>query len=262
MFFSCFLFIMSGNFLLHNTQRVSVDKSKSIITFETECLNNAIYYFHLSYDQFLALDDAIALICKGCRNAYYPLGQKLWLHHFYVGAVIYDNMKHGQSYFKFEYFEVYKSHIHRRLMSFIRATRNENVTAHRAGDEMRQGELRWSPSGRLQWKRRGRRRCGETDESESELPDSKRPLSAAVQSSHQSARTEKSDSLCETSSRSTDNAVVSRPGEASSVLSQGDNSNSCRWNDSLPVSPNFPGDISPPPAIDFGDYSSDTMECQ
>ena len=251
---------MSVEFLLHNAQRASVDKSKSIITFETECLNGTVYYFHLSYDQFLALDDAITLICKGSRNAHYPLGQKLWLHYFYVGAVIYDNMKHGQPYFKFENFELYKRRIHRRLMSFIRRGRNGNVSGH-AGDAIRQrGE---SSSGRLpRWRTRRRQQCEESDESESEFPNSKRPLSVVLQPSHQSARTEKTYSMCGTSSRSTDNAVMSHPEETSSVLSERDYSNSCRWNDSLPVLSNFSGDISPPPTIDFGDYSFDTMDCQ
>ena len=267
--FACLLFVMSINFLLHNTQRVSVDKSKSIITFETECLNGSIYYFHLSHDQFLALDDAIALILRGSRKGHYPLGQKLWLHYFYRGAVMYDNTKYGQQYFKFENFQVYKSFIHRRIMSFIRLTRNENVAASRAGDEkqqqqqqQQQGECRRSLSGR---RRRGRQwssRHGENSESEGELPDCKRPLSVVLQPSHQSARTEKTDSERETSPRSTDNVVVSHPEEESSVLSEGDDSNSCWRNDSFPISSNFLCDIPLPETIDFGDYSSDTMDCQ
>ena len=112
---------MSYTLRLQNTQKVRLDKEKQIVIFQTKTLTGCVYYFPLSLHQFLALDDVMAYICVHSNaTGYYPLGQHIWLHYYYQGAILYDNMKDARPYFKFDDFHLYKNRLHRKLLSFIR----------------------------------------------------------------------------------------------------------------------------------------------
>lgn len=122
---------MSACFRLIHTQKIDVDKNKTLVTLSTKSITGHVHYFHLSRNQFFAFDDAIALIDSNCSFNNYPLGNNIWLYHYGRHCTLYTNTASGQPYFKFTNFHLYKTRIHQRVMSFLRSSSEPDVTSRR-----------------------------------------------------------------------------------------------------------------------------------
>ena len=127
------LFItMLHSFHLQNTQKVKIDKTTSVITFQTRTVSGCVYYFPLTLHQFLAFDDAIAVIksVKYKISGSYPLGQNLWFYYDSHTSTLYNNNNHCP-YFRFQHFHLYLTRLHHKILSFLRKEANGRVNRKR-----------------------------------------------------------------------------------------------------------------------------------
>lgn len=241
---------MSARFNLLCTQRIDVTDNKTLITLSTQTINGHMHYFHLTRNQFFALDDAFALIDTNCGHMDFPLGQNIWFRYHYHKPVIYDAMQYGQSYFKFMNFQLYRRRVHRRVMSFLRSRRKPTVTSTR-------GVKR-------------RRITSESDDNsydEGECANRKRPLSVAVQPTIKPSTLEGSAIRGSTVHGATDDALVSADGKTCVILPKRHDSSVGRQHD-ISAFRATPCDDLQTPDI-FLDESSDsdcdsclTMDCE
>lgn len=221
---------MALELALHDWQRAIINKHRDSITFVHECQPGSTYYFELTYNQFMALNDSLYLFNRDGIAGHFPLGQTRWFFCSHDKAILYD-CTIPTHYFKFKQFSYYKSCIHRELLSFFRRRGREAVTSrHRHYNDSKQDYSR------------GGRREGE---SKREFRNRKRSLSTALQSSNQSSTT-KTSSQWETSPGSPNHAIDSHQEQAHSLFSERDNSTSRRRNDSFPIQGNIFNDLTPP----------------
>ena len=102
--------------------RVFVDRHLKTVTFQSEHENGQTHFFSLSQYQFQALNDTMLLIDKCPMKGRFPLGQNMWLSYHYP-CVALLRASNGGCY-TFPNFNYYKSHIHHRLVSFLRRDAN------------------------------------------------------------------------------------------------------------------------------------------
>ena len=161
----------------------------------------------------MAFNDIIALICNVSHMSrqHYPLGQNLWFYYNSHDASFYDNGKTVRLYFHFHNFNLYLTHLHHKLLSFLRNEDNGRVTG---------------------GTRRKRLIGGNVESRNDKISNSKRPLSIVVQpkTGFEAAKKhcEKWDSL----SCSTNNAIMSPAEQTDAVLSEWNDTNSRRGNES------------------------------
>ena len=189
------------SFILNNRQDIFVDKAKSRITFQTLYINGQDYYFHLSPQQFEAMDDAIIIINKHSHLRHFPLGQNMWLH--YNGnqkTQLYVVHSTQRPFFKFEHFNHYKNNIHRKVMSLLRSVHDN--------------ELRKRGRGRRRLQRQRRQRERSIDEAH------QCTYSNEVQSSHRHTENGIKDRREQAVFGATDDVDMSTRGDASPILSK------------------------------------------
>ena len=213
---------MSYALRLQNTQKVRLDKELETVIFQTKTLTGCVYYFPLTLNQFLALDDILAYISvHSTATGHYPLGQSIWLQYYYHGAILYDNMKDGRPYFRFDDFHLYKNRLHRKLLSFLRHDNSD------AGGE-RGVKIRNQVAAT-----RKRHILSEEDGTDaSEASHRKRPLSIVLQPKTASEKTECVTQKCNTLFSSSNNADLPPSGQACSVFSKRNGAGTRRRSDS------------------------------
>lgn len=206
---------MTACFHLVCTQKIDIDETKSVITFSTETINGHTYYLHLTRNQFFALDDAFALFenNKSFYNTNIPLGDNLWFRHNYHASTIYNATHYGQSYFKFINFEIYKTRIHARVMSFLRSRSKPKVTLDRGV-------------------KRARLASTTDDDTDGAGPSAnrQRPLSVAVRPASTSATITDIATQRATSYGAANNVIVPNAGKTRHVLPERDDSSVGRKN--------------------------------
>ena len=186
---------MQPRLYMQSFQYASYNHGSERVTFETRHVCGRRFYFPLTKNQFLALNDAILLIDKENAYGHYPLGQNTWMHYNAFDASLYREMNNGRVHFIFASFDEYKSYTHRRLLSLVRLKDNATVGA----ASVARTKARAKRHGR-----QGRRR---RSSSESVITNYKRPLSVAVQSSNRSPASKRPcREKREAVSRATDNA--------------------------------------------------------
>ena len=208
------LYMMSTTFNLICTQQLDITDNKTLITFSTQTITGHVHYFHLTRNQFFALDDAFAVIDTNCGYTDFPLGQNIWLHYKYHKAVIYDTTHHGQSYFKFMNVQLYRRRIHRRVLSFLRSRSKPTVTPSRGV-------------------KRRRITCEDDYNScdEGQGTNRQRPLSVAMRPTSEPSSIKGSTARGSTVHGPTHDAVMSADGKARAVLPQRNDSSVGRQHD-------------------------------
>ena len=218
--------MMQPRLYMQSFQYASYNRGSEQVTFETRHACGRRFYFPLTKNQFLALNDAILLIDSENAYGHYPLGQNTWMHYNAFDASLYREMNNGRVHFIFASFDEYKSYTHRRLLSLVRVKNNETAVA--AASVAR---TRTRTKARAKRNGRGRRR---NSNSESVITNHKRPLSVAVQSSDRSPASKRTcREKREAVSRATDNADVSYNDEESAIFSEWHYSNTRRRRDSI-----------------------------
>ena len=206
---------MQPRLYMQSFQFASYNHASERVTFETRHACGRRFYFPLTKNQFLALNDAILLIDRENAYGHYPLGQNTWMHYNAFDASLYKEMNNRRVHFIFASFDEYKSYTHRRLLSLVRVKDNATVARTKA-----------------RAKRNGRGRSSGSSESVS--TNHKRPLSVAVQSSDRSPASKRTcREKREAVSRATDNADVSYNDEESAIFSEWHYSNTRRRRDSI-----------------------------
>lgn len=225
------------SFYLHNSQKVRVDKTTGNVIFHTRTMGGCVYYFPLTFDQFMAFNDVIALICnvKRLSKSHYPLGQNLWFYYNSHDASFYDNGKTDRLYFRFYNFHLYLTRLHHKLLSFLRNEEGERASGGKRRKHLIANRLRYN---------------GES--CDDKISNRKRPLSIVVQPKTESEASrehcEKWDSLSCTSN----NAILSHTGQADAVLPEWNDTNS-RWrNDSKTTTMYSWKDLPSPEAVCIG----------
>ena len=252
--FSCFdMSIMSlRRFSMHHVQMASVDRSKSLVTFETRDIHQRRFYFTLTREQFLAFDDVIQLLKREDRYGHFPLGDDMWFHYSEYGGKIYEYNR--DAYWKFISLTQYKKHVHQRLMSFFRC-KDEWVSHPQRGRKRRLH------------RRRVRAMRDDDIGDEDQYPKSskcKRTLSTSLCPSTQSSA---SGSACEweASPRPTDNVLMSPIWKESAFLSKREHSSSGRKNDvrNSPPTPSKDFSFAQSPLCEVSDSPlSASMDCE
>ena len=208
---------MQPRLYMQSFQYASYNHGSERVTFETRHACGRRFYFPLTKNQFLALNDAILLIDKENAYGHYPLGQNTWMHYNAFDASLYREMNNGRVHFIFASFDEYKNCTHRRLLSLVRV--KDNATVART---------------KVRAKRNGRGRGRSSSSSESVSTNHKRPLSVAVQSSNRSPASKRPcREKREAVSRATDNADVSYNDEESAIFPEWHYSNTRRRSDSI-----------------------------
>ena len=241
---------MTARFNLICSQKLDITDNKTLITLSTQTINGHMHYFHLTRNQFLALDDALTLIDAKCGYTDFPLGQNIWFHYNYHKAVIYDAMQYGQSYFKFMNFQLYKRRSHRRVMSFLRSRSRRTVTPTRGVK-----------------RRRITREDDDDFDGEGQCANRQRPLSVAVRPTTEPSTVEGATARGSTVHGAANDAVVSPDGKARAVFPKRNDSSVGRQHD-IKSFRAAPWDDLQTPDI-FLDESSDTdcdscltMDCE
>lgn len=192
------------SFPLNNRQDVFVNKSKSLVTFQTQHINGQEYYFHLSLQQFDSLNDAIILINSHSDLQHFPLGRNMWLHYDgYQKAKLYIVNSFRHPFFKFEHFTHYKNYVHRKIVSLLRSTHTNELRKRGRGGR------------RLQKERSGNK-------------TGQHPYSHEVQSPHRLAGTGTDDRREQAVYGATNDVDMSDRGDASPILSEWDNTSPWR----------------------------------
>ena len=234
----------SPSFVMHAVQSAHVDKTKSFVMFETRLPSGHCFYFQLTRNQFLSLNDSFLMIKREQCRGDYPLGDGFWLSFKNYGeAMIYDSYaseKHPH-YFKFHNLKQYLKGAHHLLLSVLLSYEDERNRS----DEQQQ--------------RRRRRRRHPKDRSGDETR--KRPLPDDLQSADRSGKTEESCTKRKTSLWSTTNADMSDDGEDCAVFSKWDCADSGGRNDARSVSSTTYESLPSPAKLQLSsDYSSTTLE--
>ena len=215
---------------MESFQYAAFDSKTERVIFKTRHASGRHFHFTLSKEQFLAFDDAIAVIERSHCYGDYPLGQNTWLNYNESGVSLYKNVRDsGRIKFYFSNFREYKRYTHSRLKSFVPLTRKE--------------------SGRL-------RHYGNTY-----AASHKRPSSITMRQSDKSRATKRKcrRGRCITS-RKTKDAELSSNEETCSVLSEWDYSNS-RCSDSISSESSDLTNITTPSSIRLLS-SNDTVESE
>ena len=116
---------MHPRLYMQSFQYATFNSQSGCIAFVTRHASGRYFHFTLSKEQFLALDDAIALIeisvsLSDCYG-HYPLGQNTWLHYSDSEVRLYKYTRDSDRInFHFLNFREYKRYTHSRLKSFIR----------------------------------------------------------------------------------------------------------------------------------------------
>ena len=196
------------------------------VVFQTRHISGGHYYFVVSNEQFLSLDDAITLIENSSHYGDIPLGGNVWFRYHENGATLYRDTANGsRSHFHFENFNDYKNYTHQRIYSLVTCLRSSAVTR--------------------------RRRHGHFSKTH------KRPLSNNLQSANRPCTSKRNCRLqWEVSSRSPVHDRLSNNEETSTFLPE--------WNDSAPwgeyKSPSSSSNLIPrlvsPSPIQLSDASS------
>ena len=209
---------MQPRLYMQSFQYATYNRVSGRMTFETRHACGRRFYFSLTKNQFLALNDAIILINEENAYGHYPLGQNTWMHYNASDASLYrdlNNDDNSRVHFIFASFDEYMNYTHRRLLSLVRLKDNKTVAAAIAARARRNG--------------RGRRRNGT-----SVTTSYKRPLSVAVQPSNRSPASKRPcREKREAVSRATDNADVSYTNEESAIFPEWHYSNTRRRSDSI-----------------------------
>ena len=101
--------MMQPRLYMQSFQYASYNHGSERVTFETRHVCGRRFYFPLTKNQFLALNDAILLIDKENAYGHYPLGQNTWMHYNAFDASLYREMNNGRVHFIFASFDEYKS---------------------------------------------------------------------------------------------------------------------------------------------------------
>ena len=216
--------MMQPRLYMQSFQYASYNHDSERVTFETRHACGRRFYFPLTKNQFLALNDAILLIDKENAYGHYPLGQNTWMHYNAFDASLYREMDNRRVHFIFASFDEYKTYTHRRLLSLVRVKDNATVAAASVARTRTKARA----------KRNGRGRGEGGSSSESVSTRYKRPLSVAVQSSDRSPASKRAcREKREAVSRATDNADVSYNDEESAIFPEWHYSNTRRRRDSI-----------------------------
>ena len=232
---------MHPRLYMQSFQFAMFNPTSGIVTFETRLACGRRYGFHLTINQFLALNDVLILIERQ-RNAYghFPLGQGIWMHYNFSDASLYKESKHFQRRvnFVFASFEEYKRYTHKRLLSFVRKEERE--------------------ADRLAARSNGRGKDKDNTRGD------KRPLSVVVQPRHRSPPSKRS---CweerEAVRRTTDDGDMSNFDEESTILPEWDDSIARWWCKSFPSVSSSSKSLSTPENVQLSLASSlDPMESE
>ena len=216
--------IMYPRLYLHSLQSATVNRKKTEITFETRHANGCHYYFSLTRNQFLALDDVLFLIdSPDCIHGHFPLDTNLWFHYGANEATLYVTSSDKRPYFTFESFAQYKRFTHHRILSLLRLKEEAKASITRRENDSRGRRVSFS--------------------------NHKRPISSVVQSVNRSTTTKRNHGERKTLPRATDNADMSHSGEEGIVFPKRNNSNSRWWIDSSSSSASESDDNLPFDAI-------------
>ena len=272
---------MAAHFSLFNTQKIVIDKRRSTITLSTKTISGHSHYLHLTRNQFFALDDAITLMNYDWRQTSFPLGHNIWIRcsssrsksH---DAVIYNATRHGQPYFRFINFEVYKRRVHHRVMSFLRLQHNTTGWRRRHGAaaavKRRRQETEDESEDEDEDERfhGGEDRGGESRIAANGVACHQRPLSIAMRPMPESTTTKIGATHGASIHWSTNNAIVPAAGQASPVLPQWNDPSAGRQNDCMAFSASTCHDsrafdeiqLSECSGDDTNRHSSDDMVCE
>ena len=242
---------MSTCFHLICMQKIDINESKALITLSTQSTNGHAHYFHLTRNQFFALNDAFALLDSNCSYTDFPLGQNIWFHHNHRKSIIYDTTRYRRSYFRFINFQLYKRHIHKRVMSFLRSRSKPKVTPNRGVKRLRVT-------------------CGDDDDEygEGQTTNHQRPLSSVLRRTPEPSTAADCAAQQSTLHGPTQDAVVSADRKACVVLPQRKNSSVGWQHDAIPFQANTHNDLSTPDYVQLSessDIDSDscfTMDCE
>ena len=228
---------MPHSFHLQNTQKVKIDKTTRVIIFQTRTVSGCVYYFPLTFNQFLAFDDAIAIV-KSVNykiSGSYPLGENLWFYYDSHIPTLYDNNHRHRPYFRFQHFHLYLTRLHHKILSFLRKEVNGRV-------------------------KRIRSSVGKNDNDECEVQNNKRPLPSIVQPAPGLETITNDGGKWKTVPRSPNDAVDSDADEACAILPKRNCPNS-RWrNDSSSLTSLTSQDFPTPEEVHI-DISSDLPQC-
>lgn len=230
------------SFHMHITQKVKVDKSTGCIIFQTRTMSGCVYYFPLTFNQFMAFNDVITLIRNLNHHhhqskGHYPLGQNLWFYYHSHSASFYDNGKVTRVYFRFHDFNLYLSHLHHKLLSFLRnedigratgGTRRKHLIANKSSD--------YDDKGRVD-----------------EISNCKRPLSIIVRPKTEFETSKEHSEKWNSLSRSTNDAIMSSAGQTDTVLPKWNNTDSCRRYESKTATTHTRGDLPSPESVCISD---------
>lgn len=122
----------SYHFNLHPIKSVTLNDSKTVITFETLFVNGHVYYFTMNKNEFLNFDEALYLISTDNFQGNIPIGDNMWFSFFRkqdgYEIRLCQQRKDRFLYFDFDYdsFQEYKKAIHWKLFSFLRLKATEH----------------------------------------------------------------------------------------------------------------------------------------
>ena len=214
-------------------QYATFDSKTASVIFKTRHASGRHFHFTLTKEQFLALDDAIALIERSHYYGHYPLGQNIWLHYTTSDASLYkQTCNSNRISFHFLNFREYKRYTHSRLQSFIHLTGKQNGRTRR---------IRYHGS--------------------ASTARNQRPSSVAVQQTCKTGATERHYRRKRSiTSRKTDDVKLSLDNETRSVFSERHRSDS-RCSDSISSGSSSCTHLSAPSPIRLLS-SNDTMESE
>jgi hypothetical protein len=122
---------------MQTLQFASYDQNTETIWFETRHIGGCYYAFALTKNQFLRLDNVIALLQENHNYRRYPLGENMWFDYNLHHIKLYEERDNrNRVTFSFESFEEYKRYTHPRLHSLIcqsrhgRRRQQESLTTH------------------------------------------------------------------------------------------------------------------------------------
>ena len=217
--------MMHPRLYMQSFQYATYNVAQQTIKFETRRACGRRFYFILTKNQFLGLDDAIVLIDKDNSYGDFPLGKGAWFYYNGFNATLYrETEKFGRVRFPFTSFEEYKSFTHPRLLSLIRLKDEEATRAQRRSVG------------------RGRARGKSTNH--------KRPSSIVLRAENRSPPPKRArGGEGKTAPSSTDDVFVSHIDKESAVFSKWNCASSRRKCDSISSIPSSSKSISPPETV-------------
>lgn len=245
----------SSEFVMHGVQYASVNQAKSLVTYETRLPNGHCFYFRLSRNQFLNLNDAFLMLEREGSSGDYPLGNGYWFSYKHYGeAIIHDYHANPRQpcYFKFNNLIQYLKNTHRQLLSFL--SHGED------GKQQRRYERRRRRRHCREEEEQNLGRCGRQRRKNQQQPTAtrKRSLSDEEQSTHQPVSPKTIDSEWETASGSAINADMSITRKDGTVFSKWHSANSGRRHDTSPVPSTVTGDLHSPDRVQLSICGGDS----